>query len=77
MTPPSEQAVQYLKDFTDGASAVAVVAVLMKALPAVAAVFTIVWTGFRIYESYLHSKKLRQELAAMREKLRASVPPGS
>jgi hypothetical protein len=39
------------KAVTDAASVLTVVGTLMEILPAVAAVFTIVWTGIRIYET--------------------------
>jgi hypothetical protein len=39
------------KAVTDAVSVVTVVGTLMEILPAVAAVFTIVWTGIRIYET--------------------------
>ncbi len=40
-----------MKTVGDIAAASTVVATLMHWLPAVAAIFTIVWTGMRIYES--------------------------
>ena len=40
-----------VKHAIDGLSVVTAVGTLTKMLPAVAAVFTIVWTGIRIYES--------------------------
>ena len=39
-----------IKHITDGLSVVTVIGTLAEVLPAVAALFTIVWTGFRIYE---------------------------
>jgi hypothetical protein len=39
------------KAVTDAASVLTVVGTLMEILPAVAAVFTIIWTGIRIYET--------------------------
>jgi len=39
------------KAVTDAASVLTVVGTLMEILPAVAAIFTIVWTGIRIYET--------------------------
>lgn len=39
------------KTVADAASVVTVVGTLMEILPAVAAIFTIVWTGIRIYET--------------------------
>jgi hypothetical protein len=40
-----------LKHVVDGASVGTVLATLAGWLPAVAAIFTIVWTGIRIYET--------------------------
>lgn len=45
------QAHETAKAVTDAASVLTVVGTLMEILPAVAAVFTIVWTGIRIYET--------------------------
>ncbi len=39
------------KHVADAASVVTVLGTLAEILPAVAALFTIVWTGFRIYET--------------------------
>lgn len=39
------------KTVADAASIATVVGTLMEVLPAVAAIFTIVWTGIRIYET--------------------------
>lgn len=39
------------KTAVDALSVVTVVGTLSQVLPAVAALFTIVWTGFRIYET--------------------------
>lgn len=39
------------KTVTDAVSIVTVVGTLMEVLPAVAALFTIIWTGIRIYET--------------------------
>jgi len=39
------------KAVADAASIATVVGTLMEVLPAVAAIFTIVWTGIRIYET--------------------------
>lgn len=38
------------KHIADGLSVITVIGTLAEVLPAVAALFTIVWTGFRIYE---------------------------
>jgi FtsH-binding integral membrane protein len=40
-----------LKTALDAASIVTVIGTFMNALPAIAALFTIVWTGIRIYET--------------------------
>jgi hypothetical protein len=40
-----------VKHVIDGLSVVTVLGTLMDALPSVAALFTIVWTGIRIYET--------------------------
>ena len=40
-----------VKHVADGLSVVTVIGTLAEILPAVAALFTIVWTGFRIYET--------------------------
>jgi hypothetical protein len=40
-----------IKHAADGLSVVTVIGTLAEILPAVAALFTIVWTGFRIYET--------------------------
>lgn len=39
------------KTVADAASIVTVVGTLSQILPSVAALFTIIWTGFRIYET--------------------------
>ena len=39
-----------IKHVTDGLSVLTVVGTLAEVLPAIAALFTIVWTAFRIYE---------------------------
>lgn len=39
------------KHVADGLSVVTVLGTLAEVLPAVAALFTIVWTGFRIFET--------------------------
>ena len=43
-------ATETVKHVADGLSVVTVIGTLANVLPAVAALFTIVWTGFRIYE---------------------------
>lgn len=40
-----------VKHVADGLSVVTVIGTLAEVLPAIAALFTIVWTGFRIYET--------------------------
>jgi FtsH-binding integral membrane protein len=40
-----------IKTVTDGLSIVTVLGTLAEILPAIAALFSIVWTGFRIYET--------------------------
>ena len=40
-----------MKHVIDGLSVVTVVGTLVEALPSIAAVFTIVWTGIRIWET--------------------------
>ena len=47
----NHQDVELLKGFLDGVSVIAVIGALTQVLPAVAALFTIIWTGIRIYES--------------------------
>jgi hypothetical protein len=44
-------ATETVKHVADGLSVVTVIGTLANVLPAVAALFTIVWTGFRIYET--------------------------
>lgn len=55
-----------VKHATDALSVVTVVGTLMEMLPAVAALFTIVWTAIRIYETdtvqrLLGKEKLNEE----------------
>jgi hypothetical protein len=40
-----------VKTLMDGVSVVTVVGTLTNVLPSIAAVFTIIWTGIRIYET--------------------------
>jgi hypothetical protein len=40
-----------IKHIADGLSIMTVIGTLAEILPAIAALFTIVWTGFRIYET--------------------------
>ena len=46
----AQHATEGVKQVTDALSIATVVGTLADILPAVAALFTIVWTGFRIYE---------------------------
>jgi len=43
-------ATETVKHIADGVSVLTVIGTLAEILPAVAALFTIIWTGFRIYE---------------------------
>ena len=45
-----QENVEIIKHVVDGVAAVTAVGTLMQLLPAVAALFTIVWTGMRITE---------------------------
>lgn len=47
----SEHMSEAAKTTADALSVVTVVGTLAEILPAIAALFTIVWTGFRIYET--------------------------
>jgi hypothetical protein len=49
------------KHVVDGLSVVTVVGTLTKMLPAIAAAFTIIWTGIRIYESVTVQKLLGKD----------------
>ena len=40
-----------IKHIADGLSIMTVIGTLADVLPAIAALFTIIWTGFRIYET--------------------------
>jgi len=46
----TEHSTEGIKHVTDAISVVTVIGTLAQVLPAIAALFTIVWTGFRIYE---------------------------
>lgn len=46
----TEHATEGIKTVTDVLSIATVIGTLAQVLPAIAALFTIVWTGFRIYE---------------------------
>jgi hypothetical protein len=43
-------ATETVKHVADGVSVITVIGTLAEILPAIAALFTIIWTGFRIYE---------------------------
>jgi hypothetical protein len=47
----AQETTESIKHLTDGLSVVTVIGTLAEILPAVAALFTIVWTSFRIYET--------------------------
>lgn len=60
------QMVEQGKNLLDALSVTAVAGVLVGLLPAVAALFTIIWTGLRIYESdtvqgWLERRRQRRE----------------
>jgi hypothetical protein len=46
-----QQTVEGIKHVTDALSVATVIGTLAQILPAIAALFTIIWTGFRIYET--------------------------
>ena len=46
----AQHSTETIKHAVDGLSIVTVLGTLADILPAIAALFTIVWTGFRIYE---------------------------
>jgi len=50
-----------VKYIMDGISVVTAVGTIINMLPAVAALFTIVWTGIRIYESQTVQKLLGKD----------------
>lgn len=49
------------KTVADALSIVTVVGTLMQVLPAIAALFTIIWTGIRIYETQTVQRLLGKE----------------
>ena len=53
--------VEHVKQVVDGISMATVVGALVALLPAIAAVFTIVWTGIRIYETKTVQKWLGKD----------------
>ncbi len=50
-----------MKHIMDGLSVMTVLGTITKMLPAVAAMFTIIWTGIRIYESATVQKLLGKD----------------
>jgi hypothetical protein len=57
MTPHIDDTVKHI---ADAASVVTVIGTLAGILPAVAALFTIVWTGIRIYETETVQKWIKK-----------------
>lgn len=57
-----QESIETIKHITDGVSVITAVGTITKMLPAVAAVFTIVWTGIRIYESDTVQKLLSKDI---------------
>ena len=55
---PHEHLTDATKHVIDGASIATAVGTMMQLLPAIAAVFTIVWTAIRIYETKTMQKLL-------------------
>jgi len=55
---PHEQLTDATKHVIDGASIATAVGTMMQVLPAIAALFTIVWTVIRIYETKTVQKLL-------------------
>jgi hypothetical protein len=47
----TQDATEGIKHVTDAVSVLTVIGTLAQILPAIAALFTIIWTGFRIYET--------------------------
>lgn len=52
MKDPFANLDESLKHLLDGVSVLATVGSLIEMLPSIAALFTIVWTGIRIYETH-------------------------
>jgi hypothetical protein len=46
-----QEAIEATKHAMDAVSVVTVVGTLVNVLPSIAAIFTIIWTGFRIWET--------------------------
>ncbi|MAL47317.1 hypothetical protein [Hyphomonas sp.] len=53
--------VEHAKQVVDGLSMATVIGALVDLLPAIAAIFTIVWTGIRIYETKTVQKWLGKD----------------
>jgi len=53
--------IEHAKQVVDGLSMATVVGALVDLLPAIAAIFTIVWTGIRIYETKTMQKWLGKD----------------
>jgi len=51
MKDPFANLDETLKHVVDGLSVITVLGTLVEMLPSIAAIFTIVWTGIRIYET--------------------------
>jgi hypothetical protein len=47
----TQDATEGIKHITDAVSVLTVIGTIAQILPAIAALFTIIWTGFRIYET--------------------------
>jgi hypothetical protein len=47
----AQHTTESIKHVTDAVSVMTVIGTLADVLPAIAALFTIIWTGFRIYET--------------------------
>lgn len=52
---------EVVKHWVDAASVATVVGALTNMLPAIAALFTIIWTGIRIYETHTVQKLLGRD----------------
>tara|TARA_R100000388_G_scaffold25472_1_gene19815 strand:- start:3200 stop:3394 length:195 start_codon:yes stop_codon:yes gene_type:complete len=53
--------IEHAKQVVDGLSMATVIGALVDLLPAIAAIFTIVWTGIRIYETKTVQKWLGKD----------------
>jgi len=47
----SQESIESMKNITDGVAVLGTVGVIIKLLPALASLFTIVWLGIRIWET--------------------------